>query len=43
MDEMIEAYKNPLARAAFTYIEILPVGLVITLLSSFLLKTKPGE
>lgn len=43
MDEMAEAYKNPLIRAAFTYIEILPVGLLITVLSSFLLKTKPGE
>jgi Protein of unknown function (DUF4199) len=33
-------YKNPLYNAAMTYVEILPVGLVVTLISSLILKRK---
>ncbi len=33
-------YKNPFFNAMMTYIQILPVGLVITLISSFILKRK---
>jgi hypothetical protein len=33
-------YKNPFYNAMMTYAEILPVGLVVTLISSFLLKRK---
>ena len=41
LEAMFEIYENPVARAGITLMEIFPVGLVITLLSSFLLKTKP--
>ena len=35
-----EMYKNPFFNAMMTYVEILPVGLVVTLISSFILKRK---
>ena len=35
-----ELYKNPLVRFAITFMEIFPVGLLITLLSASLLKKK---
>lgn len=40
-----ELYKNPFIRAAFTFIEPLPVALPITLISALILrkKPKPGE
>lgn len=38
--ETMEMYKNPLVRFAFTSIEVLPVGLIITLLSATLLRRK---
>ncbi len=38
MDSMAEMYKNPLIRFGMTLMEIIPVGLIITLLSAFLLK-----
>jgi hypothetical protein len=40
MNAYVEMYKNPLLRIGFTYIEILPIGLVITLLSAIILKKK---
>lgn len=33
-------YKNPFFNALMTYMEILPVGLLVTLISSFILKRK---
>jgi len=33
-------YKNPFFNAAMTYVEILPVGLIVTLISSLILKKK---
>jgi hypothetical protein len=33
-------YKNPFFNAMMTYVEILPVGLLVTLISSLILKTK---
>jgi Protein of unknown function (DUF4199) len=41
MADMVTMLKNPFFNAIMTYIEILPVGLVVTLISSFILKTKP--
>jgi hypothetical protein len=35
-----EKYKNPFFNALITYSEILPVGLVVTIISSLILKTK---
>jgi hypothetical protein len=35
-----EIYKNPVVRFGFTLVEILPVGLIITLLTALLLKRK---
>lgn len=41
MTYYVKLYKNPLFNALMTYMEILPVGLVVTLVSSFILKRKP--
>lgn len=38
MGEMAEMYKNPIIRFGMTLMEIIPVGLVITLISAFILK-----
>jgi len=36
-------YKNPFFNAMMTYVEILPVGLVVTVISSLILKRKPAK
>lgn len=38
-----EMYKNPLLFILMTYAEILPVGLVITIISALILKRKPKD
>ncbi len=38
MDKMMTMYQNPLFRFLFTLMEILPVGIIITLISAALLK-----
>lgn len=42
MEEMKVMYRNPLFRAAITFLEPFPVGLLVSLVSSFLLKRKPA-
>jgi hypothetical protein len=41
MADFARMYKNPFFNAMMTYVEILPVGLIVTLISSFILKRKP--
>jgi hypothetical protein len=40
MEEFGRMYKNPFFNAMMTYLEILPVGLIVTLISSLILKRK---
>lgn len=40
MAEFVTMFKNPLFTAMMTYAEILPVGLVVTIISSLILKRK---
>lgn len=43
MASMKEWYKNPLFRILITYAEILPIGLLITLISAWILKRKAKQ
>jgi hypothetical protein len=43
MAEFATMYKNPFFNAMMTYVEILPVGIVVTLISSLILKRKNHE
>jgi hypothetical protein len=40
MESMRENYKNPLLRIAYTLIEILPLGIIVTIISALILKRK---
>ena len=40
MAEFVEMYKNPLVNVAFTFLEPLPVGLLFTLVSAWMLSRK---
>jgi hypothetical protein len=40
MADFAKMYKNPFFNAMMTYMEILPVGLIVTLISSLILKRK---
>ncbi|MEL6971984.1 MAG: DUF4199 domain-containing protein [Bacteroidota bacterium] len=39
-EEMRASYSNPWVMAGFTFLEIFPIGLLITLIAAFLLRTK---
>ncbi|MBL7939591.1 MAG: DUF4199 domain-containing protein [Flavobacteriales bacterium] len=41
MREFGELYKNPLVKIGFTYVEILPVGLLLSLICAGFLRRKP--
>ena len=41
--EMARLYANPLVNVAFTFIEVFPVGLIVTLVSAAILRRKPGD
>lgn len=43
MQDFKEMYNNPLFNAIFTYMEILPIGLIVTLISSLILKRKQSK
>ncbi|MEP6793730.1 MAG: DUF4199 domain-containing protein [Saprospiraceae bacterium] len=43
LEKNFELYKNPLIMAGMTLMEILPVGLIISLLSALILKRKNNE
>ena len=43
LEEAKEMYKNPALKILFTYLEILPVGLVVTLISSLILKRRTAK
>lgn len=40
IDRRMEKYQNPLVKFCFTMLEILPIGLFISLLASYILRTK---
>lgn len=43
MADFIRNYKNPFFNAMMTYLEILPVGLIVTIISSLILKRKTAK
>lgn len=43
MAEFSEMYKSPVNKVLFSYIEILPIGLLITLIASLILKRKTAK
>jgi hypothetical protein len=43
MANFVRNYKNPFFVAMMTYVEILPVGLIVTLISSLILKRKGAK
>lgn len=43
MAEFNEMYKNPFVKVLFTYLEILPIGIMLTLIAALIFKKKAQE
>jgi hypothetical protein len=43
MAEMGRLYKNPFFNSAITFLEVFPVGLIVTLVSAAILRRRPGQ
>jgi len=43
MADLAKHYKNPLYNSAITFMEVLPVGLIVTLVSAAILRRKPRQ
>ena len=43
MSEFAEMYKNPVYVVLFTYMEILPVGILFSLVTALIMKRKPKD
>ena len=43
MAEMAKVYKNPLINSGITFMEVFPVGLIVTLVSAAILRRKPRQ
>lgn len=43
MASMAKLYTNPLFNSAITFMEVFPVGLIMTLISAAILRRKPGQ
>jgi hypothetical protein len=43
MASLAKNYKNPLFNSAITFMEVFPVGLIVTLVSAAILRRKPGQ
>ena len=43
MADFAKLYANPLFNAAVTFLEVFPVGLIMTLVSAAILRRKPGQ
>ncbi len=43
MQKMVDQYKQPLFFIGYTYMEILPIGILVSIISALILKRKPAQ